>query len=101
MYPINAREFRLGLPQSKYRTHVSFRSPQYLPFLHRQFALLHKSFMEYTGLYMIPMQALILHFVLYGNFMLIRHSGQLNMFSRLATPSWLALALIFWSLVLH
>lgn len=101
MFPIHAIEFNCKLPSTKYMTHSAFRSVAHFPLEYRKSELLHLLAMKIFGIYFIPFQSLAMNFVLYTNFVLIRHWDRLDYGTRLLTFAWSAGIQTFWYFVLH
>lgn len=101
MYPIYRIEYNCKLPSEKYMTHSDFRSVPHFPLENRKSELLHLFAMNIYGIYIIPFQSLALNFVLYTNFVLIRHWNSLDYATRLITFGWSAGIQFFWYFVLH
>lgn len=101
MVPIFAREFQVGLPKLIYRTIDDFRSPRNLPLSFRKFELLHRYAMNLMGILIVTLQSFNMHYILYANFMLLRHIEHLDNITLFLLTCWSCLLQTFWVVVLH
>lgn len=102
MFPILSKEFRAQLPYGlNHRTLSKLRLPQNLSIEYRKFEILHSLVIHCISIAIVPFNSAVLHFILFCNFMLIRHGHSLDNLSLALLIIWTLVLQGFWLMVLE